>query len=108
MIVLALAGGLVGLVASLVLRVPKRRQAAREGVVDDRFAYLSLPGFSLFLIGIGLLGLTLPGSGAGGVGPLLLIVSVLAGIMAAFGALLSMWGLFGKTVPRWALPRDKR
>lgn len=104
MIILALASGVVGLIVSAVLRNPKYGESARQGVVDDRFIYLSLPGFSLFLIGIGVLGLTVPGSGSGGAGPVLLILSVLAAAVTILGAIMSVWGLFGRTVPKWATP----
>ncbi len=107
MIILALAGGLLGLFASLALRTSQKPRT-REGIADDRFIYLSLPGFSLFLLGIGVLGLALPGAGGGATGALLVALSVLAAVTAVVGAVMSLWGLFSPTVPDWALPPSKR
>lgn len=99
MIILALAAGILGLVVSAVLR--RSTKPPTGGIVDDRFIYLSLPGFSLFLLGVGLLGLTVPLA----THALGLVATVGAGLVAAVGAVLSVWGLFARSVPGWAKPR---
>ena len=109
MIILALASGLLGLAASVFLRRSNRSGSGRGGVADDRFVYLSLPGFSLFLLGAGGLGLLLPAASAGGrVHLLILLGIVVAAASLLIGAVLSLWGLFAKSVPKWALPRSQR
>lgn len=108
MIILAFASGLLGLIASAVLRA-RAGSGKTEGVADDRFTYLSLPGFSLFLLGVAGLGLLLPAMNIGGTWQPIIWVGVVAAAVASIaGAVFSLWGLFAKTVPTWALPRSKR
>lgn len=109
MIILALASGLLGLFASLALRRTRPDKLPQGVIADERFLYLSLPGFSVFLLGIATLGLVLPGFGAGGPWRIpLAVLLILAVVAVAVGAIMSAWGLFGKTVPNWALPSWKR
>lgn len=103
MIAIALVGGLLGMVVSLLLRRNTDRARAIRGSggpVDDRFAFLSMPGFSLILLGFGALGLAMP-LADGFAGRLLAALAVL---VIAVGTLASLWGLFGRSVPSFALP----
>ncbi len=108
MILVALVAGVLGLVASWALRRPtKRARRAREagGIADERMVLLSLPGVSLILLGVGLLGLVVPGIG----GFLPVVVGVLLAIpcvaIAGFGIYLSFLGLTRGKIPEWLLPR---
>lgn len=111
MIVIALVAGALGIVLSLALRrdTSRVRQIINGGgIVDQRFAYVLVPGFSLLLLGMGGLGVVLPGvGGALGyfLGPLL---AALCGIVALGGAVLSVFGLGSGPAPDWALPRWAR
>lgn len=72
--------------------------------MDERFVFLSLPGFSLLLLGGGALGLVLPGVGSALPTPWGQLLAVLAGLVAAGGLVLSVIGLFGPKPPTWILP----
>ncbi len=107
MIVIALSAGLLGLILSLALRRDtgkKRFWQENQGVADARFVFASLPGVSLLLLGMGALGLIVPGvGGALGsfVGPPL---AVLAAAVVLAGLVLSFYGMFARQLPDWLLP----
>lgn len=110
-IIIAFVSGLLGLFASLALRrdtdaAAKLRNST--GLVDERFALLSLPGFSLILLGAGAFGLVAPGMG-GWLGPV--FGPVLAGLaiaIAMLGVYLSVLGMGKKPIPDFAKPRWMR
>lgn len=107
MIILAFAGGILGLIVSLSLRrnTPKARQWENtNGILDESFVYMSLPGFSLLMLGLGFAGFTVPLIG-GNLSWLGVIGALIGGATAAAGAVLTFWGLFTNKVPTWALPR---
>ena len=98
MIVIALIAGALGVVLSLALRrdTTRARQVVQSGgVLDQRFVYVLLPGFSLLLVGMGGLGLVLPGVG-GALG------NFLGPLLAALCALVTLAG--SGPAPNWALP----
>lgn len=107
MIVIALIAGALGVVLSLALRrdTTRARQVVQSGgVLDQRFVYVLLPGFSLLLVGMGGLGLVLPGvGGALGnfLGPLL---AALCALVTLAGIVLAVLGLGSGPAPNWALP----
>ncbi len=74
------------------------------GILDDRFVFMMLPGFSLLLLFSGLLGLIMPGvGGALGYFGYLLAAACVAGLI--FGVYLTFAGLGSSPVPEWALPK---
>ncbi len=115
MIIVALSAGLLGLILSLALRRDtgkKRFWQETQGVADQQFVFASLPGVSLLLLGMGALGLIVPGVGAAlgdFVGPLL---AVLAAAVVLAGLILSFYGMFARQLPGWLIPewaqRDQR
>ncbi len=76
-----------------------------DGLVDEKFVFMSLPGFSLLLLGAGGLGLVVPGIGGAFGSVLGPVLAILCGAVAVFGFVLSVWGLFATTTPQWTLPR---
>lgn len=114
MIVIALVAGILGLIASFALRRDtERAKQFREtgGIVDERFILLSLPGFSLVLVGSGAAGLLAPAIGGwlGNFwGPLLLVVCAAAVLL---GFYMSIIGMTKGRIPQVFLPawlRNKR
>lgn len=107
MIIVALTTGFLGLVISLALRRDtgkKRPWQEGQGLADEQFVFASLPGISLLLLGMGALGLIVPGvGGALGsvVGPLL---AVLAAAVVLVGLVLSFYGMFARQLPAWLIP----
>ncbi len=106
-ILIALVAGALGLVVSLALRRNTKRARSWEktqGIADQQFVFALLPGVSLVLLGMGGLGLVLPGLGTAlnpVLGPTL---AVIAGTVALAGVVLSFYGLFVKNLPQWLLP----
>lgn len=107
MIIFALVSGLLGLGASLALRRDTdRARNLREtgGIVDERFALLSLPGFSLMLLGVGVLGLVVPGID-GFLGTFWgYLLAFLAAAIALFGLYMSILGLGKRPIPLFLQP----
>lgn len=103
---LVLAAGC--LVASLWLRrdTPASRSwETQEGIVDERFAFVFLPAITLFLAGIGLIGL------AGLLGMETVAVKVLfwfAMAITLVGIVGSVIGLFSNRYPEWLLPQWRK
>lgn len=103
--------GFLGAFFFLNIWLMARRDSARgrklrstKLLADDRFVYLSLPGLALLLFGFGFMGMAVPvASTTTG-----MWFSVAAAICTVFGLLLSLWGVFGKTVPLFAQPRWTR
>ena len=78
------------------------------GLVDERFALLSLPGFSMILLGAGAFGLIGPGIG-GWLGPM--FGPALAGLavaVALFGIYLSVLGMGKAPIPDFVKPKWMR
>ena len=107
---------LVFAVLCLILAAALRRNTTRarfwqdkEGVIDDRFVFLMLPGAGVGLLGLGLLALSAPLIG-GGVVPSIIGVtcSFFCALAIIFGVALLLLGLFSSRVPTWALPRSDR
>lgn len=108
MIVIALAAGVLGLITSFALRRSSYTPPA-GGLVDEKFIYLSLPGFSLLLLGAAAVGLAMPLVGGPGLpGVLGTAAAVLGGVVAGVGFVFSGWGLFGASLPDWAKPKTPR
>lgn len=111
MIVIALVGGILGLIASWALRrdTQKAQELRRsEGIADERMILLSLPGFSLILLGIALFGLIAPGIG-GFLGNFFgIVLALLCAGIALFGLYLSVLGLTHLPIPPWLLPKSER
>lgn len=112
MIVIAFVGGLLGAAISLALRRDtERARALRKpgSFTDDKFAFLSLPSFSLLLLGFGVIGLAGPLFGGSASSTIVAVTLMAAGALAAaVGAAGSLWGLFGSNVPQFALPKWMR
>ncbi len=109
MIMVALIIGALGLVASWALRRPTARAKSlrkSEGVADERMVLLSLPGFSLIMLGMGLVGIVAPGVG-GFLGTFLGIALLIpCAAIAGFGLYLSILGLGKARIPQWLEPKD--
>lgn len=56
------------------------------------------------LLGFGFMGMALPISNT----TMGMVYTVTAGIATIFGLVFSFWGIFGKTIPRFAIPRWMR
>ena len=111
MVLIALVGGVLGLIVSWALRRDtKRARSLRnsKGVADERFVLLLLPGISLFLLGAGLLGVIVPGIGGalGTVGGILLAIPCLA--VLGLGIFCAGLGMGSGPVPTWAKPKWDR
>lgn len=107
MIVIALISGVLVAVVSLALRRDTARARGLRssgGLVDDRFVFLSLPGFAMLLLGFGALGLAMPL----GDSIVAVLLRALAAGVAIIGGAASLWGLFARSVPRFARPRWMR
>lgn len=110
-IIIALVSGVLGLILSLALRRDtERAHKLRDtgGIVDERFALLSIPGFSLILLGAGLLGLLVPGVGGwlgNFVGPVLMIV---CGAVIVAGLYMSILGMGKGKIPEALKPKWMR
>lgn len=81
-----------------------QRLRSTKLLADDRFVYLSLPGLALLFFGFGFMGMAVPMAEAS-TG---MWLTVVAGVATIFGLVFSFWGIFGKTVPRFAQPRWTR
>lgn len=102
---------LVAAFVTLNLWLVARRDNARGRALrsyrvfaDNRFVFLSLPGLTLLLFGFGFMGMARPVGGTS----MGMVLAVLAGICTVFGLVFSFWGIFGKTLPRFAQPRWMR
>lgn len=112
MIIIALAAGIIGTVISLALRRNTTRARSWEtagGLMDERFVYLTLPGFSLLMLGVGAVGLVQPLTGGEGFSGIIgMILLAVVGAVALAGLVISVWGLFASSTPHWALPAWKK
>lgn len=107
MILIALVAGFVTLNLWMIARRdnPRGRKLRSYRVfADDRFVFLSLPGLTLLLFGFGFMGMARPIAGTS----LGMTLAVVAGIATIFGFAFSLWGMFGKNIPRFAQPRWMR
>lgn len=107
MVYVALVVGVLAGVGSLWLRVDSpasRWWEHSEGIVDERFAFATLPGLSLLLLGVGVLAL----AGLAGQGVLLWVVAALGAVTTLAGVVLTVLGFGGGHLPDRLLPRWRR
>lgn len=105
MFFLALGLALLTTVGALYLRLdtPKARAWERtQGIIDERFAFVFLPGFALALWGLA----TIAAANLSADLPVLRIVLYVVGVpLALAGALGVLTGLFGVFYPQWLVPQ---
>ncbi|MDO5034747.1 MAG: hypothetical protein Q4E01_05105 [Actinomycetaceae bacterium] len=105
MFIVALVIALLSLAASLWLRqdTPSSRAwETQDGLVDERFAFVFLPSFTLLLFGLGMVGMS--GMFETFSLPVKLLFAV--GLVATgVGGLGSLVGLFSNRYPLWLLPK---
>lgn len=102
----ALGVGIASLVITIMLR--KGTPAARSwmeagGIVDERFGLIFMPGFTLLLLGLGLLPhyLLVPAA-------LAYVYMVVCAVIGAVGFILMIWGVIPLPYPQWFLPAWRR
>ena len=110
-IIIALVSGVLGLILSFALRRDTERAhkfRTTGGFVDERFVLLSLPGFSMMLVGAGFLGLLAPGVGGwlGNVVGWALMVA--CGAVVVAGLYLSVLGMGKGKIPEALKPEWMR
>lgn len=105
MFILALLLGALALVGSIWLRrdTPSSRNwETQNGIIDERFAFVFLPSFTILLFGLAFIGM------AGLFEDLTLGPKLLLGLgilMAGIGTIGSLWGLFSRKSPEWMIPQ---
>mgnify|MGYP002735218488 CR=1 FL=1 len=105
MFILAFLLGLLALVGTIWLRrdTPSSRSwETEEGMIDERFAFVFLPSFTLLLFGLGIIGVS--GLFQDLSGPVW-ILFILGIVMAGVGGFGSLIGLFSSRYPEWLLPQ---
>ncbi|MDO5048642.1 MAG: hypothetical protein Q4D87_02000 [Actinomycetaceae bacterium] len=105
MFILAFLLGVVALAGTLWLRrdTPSSRSwETQQGLIDERFAFVFLPSFTVLLFGLGIIGIsglfedfTIP----------VIILFAVGVILTGIGTLGSIIGLFSKRYPLWLLPQ---
>lgn len=105
MFILAFLLGLLALAGTIWLRTDtpsSRSWETEEGIIDERFAFVFLPSFTLLLFGLGIIGVS-------GLFPeFTWPIKILFGIgiiMSGIGAVGSLIGLFSSRYPEWLLPQ---
>lgn len=107
MVYVALVVGILAGVGSLWLRKdsPSSRWWEHStGIIDERFAFATLPGLSLVLLGVAVLAL----AGLAGSGPLLWLVAACGALLALAGLALTFLGFGRGALPDWLLPAWRR
>ncbi|WP_297556639.1 hypothetical protein [uncultured Actinomyces sp.] len=105
MTIIAFVLGLAALIATLWLRkdTPSSRAWETEnGIVDERFAFVFLPSFTILLFGLGIIGLSGLFSELSAGVRLLFILGCLLSAVGTFG---TVAGLFSNKYPLWLLPK---
>ena len=105
MTIIAFVLGLAALIATVWLRkdTPSSRAwETEDGIVDERFAFVFLPSFTVLLFCLGVIGLSgLFNELTGGVW----VLFILGCLLSAVGAVGTVVGLFSNKYPLWLLPK---
>lgn len=107
MVYVALVVGVLAGLGSLWLRrdsPSSRWWEHTRGIVDERFAFATLPGLSLLLLGVGVVAL----AGLVGQGILVWLVAACGGLLALAGLALTFLGFGRGALPDWLLPSWRR
>lgn len=107
MVFVALTVGLLAGGASLWLRADtpsSRWWEHSRGIVDERFAFATLPGLSLLLLGVGVLAL----AGLALQGVMFWVVALCGTVVALAGLVLTLLGFGRGALPEWLLPGWRR
>ena len=108
MFYLAILLAIVTGVAALLLRrdTPRSRHwETQEGLIDERFAFVFLPGFSIALFGLSFLA---AGHLSADIHVLSVVLLAIGAIVTLVGAIASLIGLFGARYPEFLIPHWRR